>query len=321
MSTFVAIILGTIGGSYLVALWKHQPAYIGLVLIAIAILGTLTSVRIAWTPAPVSQRPCSWNPFGDVLAGMKRLTGDRTLLLTVLGTTFFWFLGAGFQMVLLLFGTEALHCTETQTGLLMASLAIGIGVGSMAAGRLLGHKVEPGLVPLGAFGMAAAGVLLAFAIRSLVPALAVLTILGFMGGLFIVPLNAILQHRPRHNEKGRVLATANFINTVGIMLASDVLWLLHEILHLSAAAVIGITAGLTFLAAIYALQLIPNFTVRFLLYLLTHAVYRIRLYGKENILRRGAVLLVSSHVSYLDGFLIGACVHRFVRFMACGQCR
>ncbi|MBV9675003.1 MAG: MFS transporter, partial [Acidobacteriaceae bacterium] len=315
MSTFVAIILGTVGGSYAVALWKHQPVYIGLVLIAIAIGGTLTSLRIARTPAPAAQRPFSWNPFGDVLAGMKRLLADRFLMLTVLGTTFFWFLGALFQMILLLFGKEVLHCTETQTGLLMASLAIGIGVGSMAAGRLSGDRVELGLVPLGAFGMAAAALTLAFAVHNLVPALLMLAALGFMGGLFIVPLNAILQHRPQADERGRILATGNFVNTIGIMLASGVVWLLHEALHRSAANVIAITAVLTLIAALYALQLVPSFTARFLLYVLTHAIYRIRVSGRENIPPRGAALLVANHVSYVDGFLLGACLHRFVRFL------
>jgi acyl-[acyl-carrier-protein]-phospholipid O-acyltransferase/long-chain-fatty-acid--[acyl-carrier-protein] ligase len=218
-------------------------------------------------------------------------------------------------MVLLLFGKETLHCSEAQTGLLVASLAIGIGVGSMAAGRLSGEKIEPGLVPLGGFGMAIAGFGLAFASHSLVPSLIALIVLGFMGGLFIVPLNAILQHRPAHDEKGRVIATANFVNTAGVMLASGVVWLLHELLHVSAANMVGIAAALTLAAAVCALQLVPNFTVRFLLYLLTHAIYRIRIYGKENVPQRGPALLVANHVSYVDGFLIGACIHRFVRFM------
>jgi acyl-[acyl-carrier-protein]-phospholipid O-acyltransferase/long-chain-fatty-acid--[acyl-carrier-protein] ligase len=315
MSTFIAIILGTVGGSYLVAVWKHQPAYIGLVLIAIAILGSVTSLKIVRTPAPLTQRAFSWNPFADVLAGVKGLAIDRVLMLTVLGTTFFWFLGALFQMLVLLFGKEVLHCTETQTGLLMASLAIGIGTGSMAAGRLSGDKIEPGLVPIGAFGMAIAAFVLAFASSSLIAALVALAVLGFMGGLFVVPLNAILQHRPNTDEKGRAIATANFVNTIGIMLASGIVWLLHEALHLSAANVIAFSAVLIIIAAAYALQLVPNFTVRFLLYFLTHAIYRIPLYGKENVPQRGAALLVANHVSYVDGFLIGACVHRFVRFM------
>lgn len=84
------------------------------------------------------------------------------------------------------------------------------------------------------------------------------------------------------------------------MLASGVVWLLHEVLHLTAANVIGASALLALIAAVYAIQLVPNFTVRFLLYLLTHAIYRMRLSGKENIPQRGAALLVANHVSYVD---------------------
>jgi acyl-[acyl-carrier-protein]-phospholipid O-acyltransferase / long-chain-fatty-acid--[acyl-carrier-protein] ligase len=85
MSTFVAIILGTIGGSYLVGVWHHESTYIGLFLIAVALLGTLVSLRVRHTPAPEMQRRWSWNPFGDVLKGMSRLAGDRTLWLAVSG--------------------------------------------------------------------------------------------------------------------------------------------------------------------------------------------------------------------------------------------
>lgn len=202
MSTFVAIILGTMGGSHLVAVWKHQPTYIGLALIAVAAFGTLVSLKVARTAAPAERRAFSWNPFGDILIGVKRLATDWTLMLTMLGTTFFWFLGALFQMILLLFGKEALHCTETQTGLLMASLAIGIGVGSMAAGRLSGNKIEPGLVPIGAFGMAAIALALAISTPRLAPAFALLAALGFMGGLFVVPLNAICSTVHNRTKKG-----------------------------------------------------------------------------------------------------------------------
>ena len=315
MSTFVAIIIGTVAGSYLVSVWKSQPARIGLVLLVLALLGTLISLRIARTPAPVTKRPFSLNPFGEVLSGLKRTAADRVLILAMLGTTFFWFLGALLQMLLLLFGKEVLHASETQAGLLMASLAVGIGIGSMAAGRLSGDKIEPGLIPIGAFGMAASGLALAFSAQTLISSLVSLTALGFTAGLFIVPLNAILQHRPQHDEKGRVLATANFVNTIGLMLASGVVWLLHEALRLSASSVIAIAAVLTAFVAVCTLKLVPNFTIRFLLYVLAHIVYRIRIYGKQNIPQRGPALLVANHVSYVDAFLISACVQRFVRFM------
>jgi acyl-[acyl-carrier-protein]-phospholipid O-acyltransferase / long-chain-fatty-acid--[acyl-carrier-protein] ligase len=314
MSTFIAIILGSVGGSYLVAAWRYQPAYIGAVLVGVALLGTAASLKMVRTPAPGGCRPFSWNPLGDVSAGFGRLVKDRALMLAALGTTYFWFLGALFQMILLLFAKEALHSTETQTGMLMAALAIGIGIGSMAAGRLSGDDIETGLVPIGALGMAIAACGLAFT-RSLAPALACLGALGFAGGLFVVPLNATLQHNPGRDEKGRVLGTANFVNTLGIMLASGVVWSLHERLHLSAAAVIAVSAAVTLLAAVYALTLIRKRAARVFLYLLTHAIYRIRVSGKDNVPRRGPALLVANHVSYVDGLLVGVCLHRILRFL------
>ncbi len=315
MSTFVAIILGTIGGSSLVVQWKHQPGYIGLFLIGIAIIGTLISLGIAHTPRPSHPRPFSWNPLGDITSGIGGLRRDRTLRFTVLGTTYFWFLGALFQMLILLFGKETLHAGETEIGLLVASLAIGIGAGSMAAGRLSGDKIEPGLIPIGGFGMAAGLFFLGYAAHNFTVAAVLLAIIGFMGGLFIVPLNAILQHRPPADEKGRVIATANFINTAGMMVASGVLWVLHERLHLTAAGVIGVSSVLTLCAAFCALQLVPNFALRFTIWFLTRTIYKIRLMGGENIPRKGPALLVANHVSYIDGFLISSCMQRFVRFM------
>lgn len=195
-------------------------------------------------------------------------------------------------MVLLLFGHETLHCTEQQIGLLLASLAIGIGIGSMAAGRLSGDSVEPGLVPIGGFGMAVAGFLLSFAVHGLITACVCLCVLGFTGGLFVVPLNAILQHNPSGDERGRVLATANFVNTIGMMAASGAVWVLHEALHLSAPAMIAMAAVLTAGAAALALRLVPRFAVRFVLDLLTRTFYRIRVFGAENIPQSGPALLL-----------------------------
>ena len=73
--------------------------------------------------------------------------------LTVLGISYFWFLGALLQMLLLLYGQETMNLDEVRTGILATFLAGGIGLGSLIAGRLSGDKVELGLVPLGSIGM------------------------------------------------------------------------------------------------------------------------------------------------------------------------
>ena len=197
----------------------------------------------------------------------------------------------------------------------MASLAIGIGGGSMLAGRLSGEKVEPGLVPVGAFGMGVGALFLSMFVHTLPLAALTLIFVGMMGGLFIVPLNAILQHRPQAEEKGQVIATANLVNTIGMMASTGVSFICQHVFHLTAPQIIGVAGVMTLIAAGLSFQIVPDFTTRFMIWLLTHTIYRIRISGVENIPQRGAALLVSNHVTFVDGFLITACIHRFTRFL------
>ena len=136
--------------------------------------------------------------------------------LTVVGISYFWFLGALFQLTSSCWGQETLHVSDTHTGLLVTALALGIGLGSMAAGWLSGDRIEIGLVPRGR--RADGRVLHHGGLRAhrIERALAGWRV-GFSGGLFIVPLNAYLQERAGANEKGRLLATNNFVNMVGVI--------------------------------------------------------------------------------------------------------
>ena len=149
MSTFVAIVLGTSIGSFLFAAWKNEAWKMGMVMIAVAVAGFLTSLRITRVPPAGTTAPFLFNPFAEVLTGTRHLWKDRARFLTVMGISYFWFLGALLQLDLLLFGTEVLKANDLYVGLMITALAIGIGTGSMLAGRLSGDKVEMGLVPLG----------------------------------------------------------------------------------------------------------------------------------------------------------------------------
>src|SRR5262249_50001309 len=142
-----------------------------------------------------------------------------------------------------------------------------------------------------------------------------LTALGFAGGLFAVPLNALIQQRPDENEKGQAIATANLLTTIGVMVASAVLWVLGSYFTLSPERIFLLCGIFTLVSSVYVLALVPEYFVRFSLWLLTHTVYRIRIVGQDNVPFRGPALLVSNHLSHVDGFLIGASVQRFVRFM------
>ena len=315
MSTFVAIVVGTSIGSFLFAAWKHQPWKMGLVMIAVALAGFLCSLRITRVPPSGATGRFLVNPFSEVITGTRHLLLERPLTLTVAGISYFWFLGALFQMDLLLYGSEVLKVSDLKVGLMVTALAIGIGAGSLLAGRLSGDKVELGLVPLGAIFMGLFCLALGAASGSYAGSIAVLSLLGLASGLFIVPLNAYLQQRSERHEKGRIIATNNFYNTIGLLLASGTLWTLHDKLHFAPDKLVIVFGAVTLVSSVYAVRLVPEFLVRFLLWLATHTLFRIRILGHESVPVRGPALLVANHMSHIDGLLISACLQRFVRFM------
>lgn len=315
MSTFLAIILGTSIGGLIFAAWKDRLEMIGVALIIIAIIGTVTSLGISRVPSSGAVKPFCLNPWAEIISGIRRLYRDRPLWLTVVGISYFWFLGALLQMDILLFGKEVMRLNDQWIGIMVAFLAIGIAIGSLAAGRLSGDRIEPGLIPIGSVGIGSFSILLSFSEVSYTLSSIALFLLGFFAGLFIVPLYAFLQQKSGREEKGRLLATNNFMGTGGILLASGVLWLFRDLFNIQADGIILIFGLFTFIVTGYIVREVPRFLVRFILWILIHTVYRIRIIGQENIPLRGPALLVSNHVSFVDPILVGLCTHRFIRFL------
>jgi acyl-[acyl-carrier-protein]-phospholipid O-acyltransferase/long-chain-fatty-acid--[acyl-carrier-protein] ligase len=315
MSTFVAIVVGTAIGSFMFDVWHDHLWLIGVVVVAVALLGTALSTRIPAVPPAAPGRTIAMNPWREIAIGVKRLRDNRVLWLTVVGISYFWFLGALLQLLMILFGTEVMGLGDRWTGILTTFAAIGIAIGSLAAGRLSGDKVELGLAPIGSIGMGVFAVLLSRSGHSFPLAALNLTMVGFFGGLFAVPLNALLQQKSGDEEKGRLMATNNFLNMLAILIASGALWLCRDILGMTADRIILLFGVLTLVASIYVLSVVPEFLVRFCLWLLTHTIYRIRVVGQEHVPSRGPALLVCNHLSHVDGALVGACIQRFVRFL------
>ncbi|MGA2185781.1 MAG: acyl-[ACP]--phospholipid O-acyltransferase [Bryobacteraceae bacterium] len=314
LTTFVAIVVGTSFGTLLFEHWQGTPLKIGLTLLGIAVVGSAASLFITRTPPSGSHTPFRWNPFHEVAIGIRSLRGRNTLWLTVVGISWFWFVGGLFQLSLLLIGQETLHASETRVGLLVTALALGIGVGSVVAGRLVGDHIELGLVPLGSALMGGFTIALGCT-HSYEWALGWLAAVGFSGGLFIVPLNAYLQDRAGAKEKGRVLATNNFLNMVGVVLASGILWTLHDKLHWNAAHVIVALGIATLAATVYVATVLTDVTLRFVVLGIMRAFFRVRILNGERIPKEGGALLVANHVSYVDVPLLGYTTTRFIRFM------
>ncbi|MEJ2109382.1 MAG: MFS transporter [Acidobacteriota bacterium] len=315
LGTFTAIIFGTVTAGFMAEHFRGQYGHSGMILISLAVVGLLCSLGISKVPAADPQRRFRAN-FPKVLAGeIRSWRGDRPLVLAVIGNVYFNFLGALLLLNLFFYGVEVLQVSEMQIGWLSAALAVGIGLGSLAAGYLSGNKIEYGLIPLGAMGITVACMLLAAPGLALREVLYRLALLGFTGGFFIVPVCALLQHRPDRSKKGKVLASANLLSFVGVFLASGVHYLLAVIAHQSPGQIFFFSGILTLVAAVYVVFLLPDSLLRFVLWVLTKTIYRIRIHGRDNIPEKGGALFVCNHVSLVDALLLQASTDRSVRFM------
>ena len=198
------------------------------------------------------------------------MRADRVLGWAVLGNSYLFFLAALLQFTIVIYGHDILHVDDAHTSYLQAAVGIGIGIGSLAAGYLSGGKIEYGLIPLGAVGMTVFGALLYSPGQSLVAAATHLALLGFFGGFFAVPLDALIQHRPRPEHKGGVIAASNLLSFVGIFIAAGAYYFFASVLHQTARGIFLDGAALTLVTTIYSIYLLPDSLLRFVLWAATH---------------------------------------------------
>ncbi len=317
LGTFLAIIGGTICGGWLFITLGGCQWWAGLVLIGLALAGTGTSLKITPVPAADPVKTFRLNFIGDLASQLSRIRRDRVLFLAVVGNSYFFFLGALIQQyTIYAYGKDLLGLNEGQITLyLMSAMAVGIGLGSYAAGHLSGKKIEYGLIPLGSVGMTAFGLALSFGGRSLAQVVSLLALYGFFAGFFIVPIAALIQHRPDRVRKGAVIASSNLLAFVGIFLAAGVFYVLAGVLGLNPRQIFAATSLLTLVGTAYAIWLMPDAFLRFLLWLLTRTLYRIRVDGRDYIPSKGGVLFVANHLSLVDALLLQASTDRAIRFL------
>lgn len=295
-----------------------------VVILSIAVLGWVVSLGIRRVPAGDPECRFPWNFPVDTWQSLKLLSGDIFLARTALGIAFFWLLASMAQLNIDTFAGHDLGLKQWQVGVFGMVLVVGVGVGSILAGYLSGGHVELGLVPLGATGIAICSVILYFAgvlsddHRLVAFELSVggLFFLGVFAGLFDVPLESYLQHRSEPKVLGKILAATNFLAFSGALAAAGIFYLLLAVLNLSPAAVFLVCGIGTVPVAIYIMFLLPGAMIRFLFYIFTHSFYRVRRFGVQNIPETGGVLLVSNHVTWVDGILLMTMTPRPVRFIA-----
>ena len=318
MSTFLFIILGTAVTGPLLSLHDNNALIVALYCIGVAVLGSVSAIYINPVPAVGTKERFPWNPFSGIWKDLKFLKQQKPLWLAALANSYFWMLGFIFQTNILIYAKNMLgesSSDNVKLSILPAFIGIGIAAGSMLASRWSGKKVELGLVPLGGLGMAGCGMALFFTTASYTVSSVVLLLAGIFGGLYIVPLYSYLQYYANPNEKGRVMATTGILNGLFLVLGALIYRLLAVELAMTANIIYLILGGVTVFAVIYICTVIPEYFIRFCFWLLTHVFYRIKIVGEENIPFKGPALLAPNHVTYIDAFILGSTMQRFIRFL------
>jgi len=315
LGTFLAIIIGTVAGAWMGEHFHAHEIYAGYVLLSLSVIGFATSLEIDKVSAAAPEKPFRFNIVGDLWVQIAKMRKDRALWLAVLGNTYFWFLGSLLFSTIVVYGPDVLHIGQTKTGYLNAMLAVGIGLGSMAAGWVSDNKIEYGLIPLGSIGMTCTGFFLGAKAHGLVGSAVLLGLLGFWAGFFAVPVNALIQHKPAEEDKGGIIAAANLLSFVGIAISSGVYFVFTAYVHLDPRGVIVAASSITAFSTAYVLYLLPEWFGRLILFFATRTVYRVRVIGRDNFPEKTGALLVCNHMSFVDVALLVAATDRPIRFI------
>jgi 1-acyl-sn-glycerol-3-phosphate acyltransferase len=331
MGTFTAILLGTMAGGALITAAPGRWAVAAAVILT-ALAGWLASRSIPPAPPADPGLPLRWNLATETWRILRLASKERGIFLAMLGISWFWFLGSAYVTQLPNFVREVLHGQPRLVTTLLACFSLGVAAGSLACERLSGRRVELGLVSLGSLGMtlfgwdlahayhgAARDALLGLGQFAAAPGgwrvLADLGLIGMSGGLYIVPLFALLQTRTPQAARSRLIAANNVLNALfmvvsalfGALVLGGLGWSLQDFFRL--LALLNLAVG------IYILRLTPVFILRLAVWALTRIMYRVRCHDLERIPATGAAVLVCNHVSYVDALIIAGSCRRPVRFV------
>lgn len=326
--TFIAILMGLIVAVYVIGIGN---AAIAAAVLVTACLGYWASRGIPALSPGAPDLQISFNIPRQIVSMMRDAGANQTVFYSVIGISWFWFIGITYITQLPNFVRYELGGDQQVYVLLLAMFSIGIGAGSFLCEKLSGRMVEIGLVPIGSLGLALFGVDLyfnqglssggeligpaAFMAQSFSLRVCVdIIMLGISGGLYIVPLYALIQQRSELRKRSRIIAANNVLNAL-FMVAASVYGLIVLSAGVSIPVLFLIMALMNAAVVLFIFKLVPEFIMRMLIWLLVHTIYRVDKSGLDNIPDEGPAVLICNHVSFVDALVLAGSLRRPIRFV------
>ena len=331
MGTFIAILTGTICAGILFDLSDYRY-WIAAAVVLFAVFGLITSRFIPEAPANDPDLRINWNPFTELKNTLRQAREKRAVFLSIVAISWFWFIGASYLTQFPGFSKEYLGGSTQLVTLLLTLFSLGVAAGSLVCDKLSGHKVELGIVPIGSIGMSIFGIDLWFALDQLNISQTMtitefisqpthwrlmldITLVSAFGGMFVVPLQALIQQRSDDKNRAQIIAANNVLNAL-FMVASAVTGIIClAILEMSIGDYFLLLALMNLIVAGYVYSQVPEFALRFMIWILSHSMYRVRHKNLSHIPEHGPAVLVCNHISYVDALLIAGACQRPIRFV------
>jgi 1-acyl-sn-glycerol-3-phosphate acyltransferase len=330
MGTFVSILLATIGAGIILQ-FDNYLTIASIMVVFLACLGYISSYFIPRALAIDSELKIDFNILKSSLNLISYARKNRGIFLAILAISWFWFLGASYLTQFPNFSKQSLNGDPSLVILLLATFTLGIGFGSLLCEKLSRKQVELGIVPIGALGMTLFGVDLYLEIPiNLLELESWLTFtsnsdnwrmlidlagIGIFGGIFIVPLYAYIQLRVEEEYRARIIGVINIINALFLVASGLVAIVFLGVFDLSIAEFFLVISIMNIVVSLYIFYQVDEFSVRFIVWILTNIIYRVKEQGRDNIPEEGAAVLVSNHVSFVDALVIASTSPRPIRFV------
>jgi len=240
MGTYLAILLGTIIGGVLISIKPDGGLYVSLVIVLLATAGWLASRSIPEATAPEPSLRINWNIISEICRIIKFSREDKTVFWAIIGISWFWFYGATFLSLVPTYTRDVLFADERIATLMLTAFSIGIGTGSLMCEKLSHKHINLGLVPIGAIGLTLFATDLSFislpdmklSEGELLTAsmflqhfnhwhvLIDLILIGMSGGLYMVPLYALIQQKSNPCHRSRIIAANNILNAIFMVISA-----------------------------------------------------------------------------------------------------
>ncbi|MGR5446652.1 MFS transporter [Vibrio jasicida] len=332
MGTFLSILIGTLSAGLLLAI-PNGMLIASCIVITLSLLGFLSSANIPSLPSKKNDK-VKFEPITGLKKTLKLAQKQRGIWMSILAISWFWFMGATYLTQFPNFAREHLFADSTVVSLLLALFSVGIATGSWLCEKLSFNQVELGILPFGILGLTIFSADLLWAVPAIesfpsqyydvqsfvaqsshIRVMIDLFLVGVSGGVFIVPLYAFIQSRSEEDECAQSIAANNIMNALFMVASAAVSILVLSVLEFSIVELFAILAVGNFIVAIYVYRQVPEFTQRFISYLLSHCLYRVSVTGRQHIPEQGAALIVANHVSYVDALILMGTSTRPVRFV------